>query len=621
MGCSASKTSLETRFLSKYGACLQLGPSVSTVPEHRHHTKSSDNKNRYHHVVVLTSSTYGVLRLDPPPLEKQLENAGRKLVPTSKSSVVDDDEFFEIQVTTDLDATSPAEMLAAGLWSSEIMQRLSPLPKKQRRLPPIAAAAAAAADSPKLSVSAEEAHPAETINLWELMDGLEEDLLQGPPAAAFGELQNSSSRSNSTRSSPPKFKPFGKNISRSTVRAIRTVDDLAFAKAARSRRRVKPVESPSSPDFQEMTLDTPVAKDQNGMKPLASSAEGCSTWKLKPSDPGGSFSPKTESARSSRQQDNTAGLTLSEQPMISSRLQRQEEKIITATPQQEFRKIMQPSSKQYYPCLKTDHKSKQDDDGEEHDSSQFHQSPASRGVVVSEAAQGLNQERGKISPQTPAQRQEEHCKPAITPASPKAPRNASKAAAAKAPGVGKPPRYPSKPKSSAKDDATTGLHKSSFKASGYTTVEHHVFEEKDASEESLRTKDSTALPTAAKDSSDDDGSEKESSTTTPEELWAEELESTFENAELLASFELELERFLNDEWWYKMRWDHDDDGEPETLEVSIPGSRAHDDENLAKDRRSSSIASLLLASDTNVKGNKIIEIGGGGVKIPVYNSA
>jgi hypothetical protein len=498
---------------------------------------------------------------------------------------------------------------------------LSPLPKKQRRLPTIAAAAAAAADSPKLSVSAEEAHPAETINLWELMDGLEEDLLQGPPAAAFGELQNSSSRSNSTRSSPPKFKPFDKNISRSTVRAIRTVDDLVFAKAARSRRRVKPVESPSSPDFQEMTLDTPVAKDQNGMKPLASSAEGCSTWKLKPSDPGGSFSPKTESARSSRQQDNTAGLTLSEQPMISSRLQRQEEKIITATPQQEFRKIMQSSSKQYYPSLKTDHKSKQDDDGEEHDSSQFHQSPAPRGVVVSEAAQGLNKERGKISPQTPAQRQEEHCKPAITPVSPKAPRNASKAAAAKAPGVGKPPRYPSKPKSSAKDDATTGLHKSSFKASGYTTVEHHVFEEKDASEESLRTKDSTALPTAAKDSSDDDGSEKESSTTTPEELWAEELESTFENAELLASFELELERFLNDEWWYKMRRDHDDDGEPETPEVSIPGSRAHDDENLAKDRRSSSIASLLLASDTNVKGNKIIEIGGGGVKIPVYNSA
>jgi hypothetical protein len=559
--------------------------------------------------------------LDPPPLEKQLENAGRKVVPTPKSSVVDDDEFFEIQVTTDLNATSPAEMLAAGLWSSEIMQRLSPLPKKQRRLPTIAAAAAAAADSPKLSVSAEEAHPAETINLWELMDGLEEDLLQGPPAGAFGELQNSSSRSNSTRSSPPKFKPFDKNISRSTVRAIRTVDDLAFAKAARSRRRVKPVESPSSPDFQEMTLDTPVAKGQNGMKPLASSAEGCSTWKLKPSHPGGSFSPKTESARSSRQQDNTAGLTLSEQPMISSRLQRQEEKIITATPQQEFRKIMQLSSKQYYPSLKTDHKSKQDDDGEEHDTSQFHQSPAPRGVVVSEAAQGLNQERGKISPQTPAQRQEEHCKPAITPVSPKAPRNASKAAAAKAPGVGKPPRYPSKPKSSAKDDATTGLHKSSFKASGYTTVEHHVFEEKDASEESLRTKDSTALPTAAKDSSDDDGSEKESSTTTPEELWAEELESTFENAELLASFELELERFLNDEWWYKMRRDHDDDGEPETPEVSIPGSRAHDDENLAKDRRSSSIASLLLASDTNVKGNKIIEIGGGGVKIPVYNSA
>jgi hypothetical protein len=559
--------------------------------------------------------------LDPPPLEKQLENAGRKVVPTPKSSVVDDDEFFEIQVTTDLNATSPAEMLAAGLWSSEIMQRLSPLPKKQLRLPTIAAAAAAAADSPKLSVSAEEAHPAETINLWELMDGLEEDLLQGPPAGAFGELQNSSSRSNSTRSSPPKFKPFDKNISRSTVRAIRTVDDLAFAKAARSRRRVKPVESPSSPDFQEMTLDTPVAKGQNGMKPLASSAEGCSTWKLKPSHPGGSFSPKTESARSSRQQDNTAGLTLSEQPMISSRLQRQEEKIITATPQQEFRKIMQLSSKQYYPSLKTDHKSKQDDDGEEHDTSQFHQSPAPRGVVVSEAAQGLNQERGKISPQTPAQRQEEHCKPAITPVSPKAPRNASKAAAAKAPGVGKPPRYPSKPKSSAKDDATTGLHKSSFKASGYTTVEHHVFEEKDASEESLRTKDSTALPTAAKDSSDDDGSEKESSTTTPEELWAEELESTFENAELLASFELELERFLNDEWWYKMRRDHDDDGEPETPEVSIPGSRAHDDENLAKDRRSSSIASLLLASDTNVKGNKIIEIGGGGVKIPVYNSA
>jgi len=620
MGCSASKTSLETRFLSKYMACLQLGPSVSTVPEHRHHTKSSDNKNRHHHVVVLTSSTYGVLRLDPPPLEKQLENAGRKLVPTSKSSVVDDDEFFELQVTTDLDGTSPAEMLAAGLWSSEIMQRLSPLPKKQRRLPTIAAAAAAAV-SPKLSVSAEEAHPAETINLWELMDGLEEDLLQGPPAAAFGELQNSSSRGNSTRSSPPKFKPFHKNISSSTVRAIRTVDELAFAKAARSRRRVKPVESPSSPDFQEMTLDAPAAKDQNGMKPLASSAEGCSTRKLKPSDPGGSFSPKTGSARSSRQQDNTAGLTLSEQPMISSRLQGQEEKIITATPQQEFRKIMQSSSKQYYPSLKTDHKSKQDDDGEEHDSSQFHQSPAPRGVVVSEAAQGLNQEKGKISPQTPAQRQEEHCKPAITPMSPKAPRKAYKAAAAKAPGVGKPPRYPSKPKSSAKDDATNGLHKSSFKASGYTTVEHHVFEEKDASEESLRTKDSTALPTAAKDSSDDDGSEKESSTTTPEELWAEELESTFESAELLASFELELERFLNDEWWKKMRRDHDDDGEPETLEVSIPGSRAHDDENLAKDRRSSSIASLLLASDTKVKGNKIVEIGGDGVKIPVYNSA
>jgi hypothetical protein len=544
--------------------------------------------------------------LDPPPLEKQSENAGRKLVPTSKSSVVDDDEFFEIQVTTDRDGTSPAEMLAAGLWSSEIMQRLSPLPKKQRRLPTIAAAAAAAV-SPKLSVSAEEAHLAETINLWELMDGLEEDLLQGPPAAAFGELQNSSSRSNSTRSSPPKFKPFHKNISSSTVRAIRTVDDLDFAKAARSRRRVKPVESPSSPDFQEMTLDTPAAKEQNGMKPLASSAEGCSTWKLKPSDRGGSFSPKTESARSSRQQDNTAGITLSEQPMISSRLQRQEEKIITATPQQEFRKSMQSSSKQYYPSLKTDHKSKQDDDGEEHDSSQFHQSPAPRGVVVSEAAQGLNQERGKISPQTPAQRQEEHSKPAITPMSPKAPRKASKAAAAKAPGVGKPPRYPSKPKSSAKDDATTGLHKSSFKASGYTTVEHHVIEEKDASEESLRTKD---------------GSEKESCTTTPEELWAEELESTFENAELLASFELELERFLNDEWWYKIRRGHDDDGEPETLEVSLPGSRAHDDENLAKDRRSSSIASLLLASDTNVKGNKIIEIGGGGgVQIPVYNSA
>ncbi len=203
MGCSASKSVETTKAASSKDeeeGYAQLGRSMSMPVRGR----DSSSKRDSHHVVALTSSTYGILKVDPPP-HKQMKKGQQQQIPTSKSSTAAE-EIYEKLKNFDV----PAEMVAKP-WSEVSLS----LPK----LPPVVAAAI----NPKYRTSAKGGEP-ETINMWELMDGLEDDL-EG--SVAFEKLKISD---NMTGYPPTLSKPLEKSP---TFHTIRTVEDLDSAQAAK----------------------------------------------------------------------------------------------------------------------------------------------------------------------------------------------------------------------------------------------------------------------------------------------------------------------------------------------------------------------------------------------------
>ncbi|CAK9212349.1 unnamed protein product [Sphagnum troendelagicum] len=179
MGCTASKT-LETMVASKdEPGHVQYGHSVSVpaAEEHRYQSKNDSD-----HMVALKSSTYGILKTDPPPLpqQKQVEKKGHGRRSQSSTAA----EIYEKLKNYDV-----ADDMLMKPWSEVSLS----LPK----LPPVAAAAV----SPSWRVLGR-GEP-EMINTWELMDGLEED---SPGSASFE--QRKSSRNTTGLS---KVKPFEKS--------------------------------------------------------------------------------------------------------------------------------------------------------------------------------------------------------------------------------------------------------------------------------------------------------------------------------------------------------------------------------------------------------------------------
>ncbi|CAK9213968.1 unnamed protein product [Sphagnum jensenii] len=179
MGCTASKT-LETMVASKdEPGHVQYGHSVSVPAAEEHHYQSKNDSN---HMVALKSSTYGILKTDPPPLpqQKQVEKNGHGRRSQSSTAA----EIYEKLKNYDV-----ADDMVMKPWSEVSLS----LPK----LPPVAAAAV----SPSWRVLGR-GEP-EMINTWELMDGLEED---SPGSASFE--QRKSSRNTTGLS---KVKPFEKS--------------------------------------------------------------------------------------------------------------------------------------------------------------------------------------------------------------------------------------------------------------------------------------------------------------------------------------------------------------------------------------------------------------------------
>ncbi len=373
MGCTASKT-LETMVASKdEPGHVQYGHSVSVPAAEEHHYQSKNDSN---HMVALKSSTYGILKTDPPPLpqQKQVEKNGHGRRSQSSTAA----EIYEKLKNYDV-----ADDMVMKPWSEVSLS----LPK----LPPVAAAAV----SPSWRVLGR-GEP-EMINTWELMDGLEED---SPGSASFE--QRKSSRNTTGLS---KVKPFEKSR---TLPLIRTVDDLDSVETAQSVDRedvggrfpgvstgaVRPgfdkerlkhtVES--SPVQQTMGLKSVVQRPDQGMKPLA---EG--STKLKPS-PVGFSSPRIATA-SIRQEDNKA-VKLSLQS-LSPRVQTQE---FAATMQEEGSKLLLlPRSAATQSPSPRVQSLKSPSTEREHDRAygQFHSPPPRR--ATSEAAV-LSQERGKVFP-------------------------------------------------------------------------------------------------------------------------------------------------------------------------------------------------------------------------------
>ncbi len=373
MGCTASKT-LETMVASKdEPGHVQYGRSVSVPAAEEHHYQS---KNDSDHMVALKSSTYGILKTDPPPLpqQKQVEKKGHGRRSQSSTAA----EIYEKLKNFDV-----ADDMVMKPWSEVSLS----LPK----LPPVAAAAV----SPRWRVLGR-GEP-EMINTWELMDGLEED---SPGSASFE--QRKSSRNTTGLS---KVKPFEKSH---TLPLIRTVDDLDSVETAQSVDRedvggrfpgvstgaVRPgfdkerlkhtVES--SPVQQTMGLKSVVQRPDQGMRPLA---EG--STKLKPS-PVGFSSPRIATA-SIRQEDNKA-VKLSQQS-LSPRVQTRE---FAATMQEGGSKLLLlPRSAATQSPSPRVQSLKSPSTEREHDRAygQFHSPPPRR--TISEAAV-LSQERGKVFP-------------------------------------------------------------------------------------------------------------------------------------------------------------------------------------------------------------------------------
>lgn len=143
MGCTVSRSGIETTHAGRESSCTQLSRSFSTpIHPSRYDLARSKNSDSYHRV-ALTSSTYGSLRLDSfPHLEE-----GRVLINNN---------------------TNPADEMYQKFMNSHPWGEVGlTLPSKVTRK--------SYTEGYELLSCEDDREEAETINMWELMEGLEEE--------------------------------------------------------------------------------------------------------------------------------------------------------------------------------------------------------------------------------------------------------------------------------------------------------------------------------------------------------------------------------------------------------------------------------------------------------------
>ena len=190
MGCSASKDSAVTN--SKDGH-----PKADRSMSMPHQSQSSNKSDNGYHVVALTSSTYGILKVETPKDGGETD----RMLSKSKS---DADAAYEKLKQFDV-----PENMVSKPWSevSLTLPKIPPATKtgSPRRLPQEVA--------PKSDT--------ETIDMWELMDGLDEESLSSTMAPSKLKFKKPIER---PAGSPVMIKPFERSITFSSIHTLSELD-------------------------------------------------------------------------------------------------------------------------------------------------------------------------------------------------------------------------------------------------------------------------------------------------------------------------------------------------------------------------------------------------------------
>ena len=189
MGCSASKDSAVTN--SKDGH-----PKADRSMSMPHQSQSSNKSDNGYHVVALTSSTYGILKVETPKDGGETD----RMLSKSKS---DADAAYEKLKQFDV-----PENMVSKPWSevSLTLPKIPPATKtgSPRRLPQEVA--------PKSDT--------ETIDMWELMDGLDEESLSSTMAPSKLKFKKPIERPVGS----PVIKPFERSITFSSIHTLSELD-------------------------------------------------------------------------------------------------------------------------------------------------------------------------------------------------------------------------------------------------------------------------------------------------------------------------------------------------------------------------------------------------------------
>ncbi|KZV33634.1 hypothetical protein F511_12333 [Dorcoceras hygrometricum] len=151
MGCASSKEKVCHNCKAPYSP----GRRSYSIQSRLHRRTTEDS----HHLVSLTSSTLGSLRLDPSIRDHIIEDNGNDKVHLDQSSSIDDDKAMSESVGIDKKKSTREQfemgMIEAKTWSKMIDERIPKIvPTTPIRTPP--------------------GEP-ETINAWEMMEGLEDN--------------------------------------------------------------------------------------------------------------------------------------------------------------------------------------------------------------------------------------------------------------------------------------------------------------------------------------------------------------------------------------------------------------------------------------------------------------
>lgn len=194
MGCSASKDSGATNL--KDGR-----PKADRSMSMPHQSQSSNKSDNGYHVVALTSSTYGILKVETP---KDGGGGGGETDRMLNKSRSDADAAYEKLKQFDV-----PENMVSKPWSevSLTLPKIPPATKtgSPRRLPQEVA--------PKSDT--------ETIDMWELMDGLDEESLSSTAAPSKLKFKKPIER---PVGSPLMIKPFERSITFSSIHTLSELD-------------------------------------------------------------------------------------------------------------------------------------------------------------------------------------------------------------------------------------------------------------------------------------------------------------------------------------------------------------------------------------------------------------